>query len=212
MAGNTSLEMRSTGVAILNMPLKTSTINKAQHEKLYKNYFKYKICNNTVYIYIYIYVCMYIYVYMEREIVLSSYSVKTVNNKPENFTTKFTRPITLDSNVQYAIGLNIIINMSFTWFNINPGYNNQFIKYFKNNGTSFIKITFPAGVWDYSDINQHIKEITVIKQSNKDDEYPINVEFNESTFRVTITMKQNYQLDLTHSNFYELIGFGKKKL
>ena len=30
--------------------------------------------------------------YMEREIVLSSYSVKTGNNKPENFTTKFTRP------------------------------------------------------------------------------------------------------------------------
>ena len=33
IAGNTSLEMRNTGVAILNMLLKTSTINKAQHEK-----------------------------------------------------------------------------------------------------------------------------------------------------------------------------------
>ena len=144
---------------------------------------------------------------MEREIVLSSYSVKTGNNKPENFTTKFTRPITLDSTVKYAIGLNRIINMSFTWFNINPGYNNQSIKYSKDNGTSFIEITFPAGFWDYSDINQHIKEITVIKQSKKDDEYPINFEFNETTFRVTITIKQNYQLDLTPSNFYELKGF-----
>ena len=56
---------------------------------------------------------------MEREIVLSSYSIKTGNNKPENFTTKFTRPITLDSNEQYAVGLNRITNMSFTWFNIN---------------------------------------------------------------------------------------------
>ena len=101
---------------------------------------------------------------MEREIVLSSYSVKTGNNKPENFITKFTRPITLDSNVQYAVGLNRIINMSFTWFNINPGYDIQLIKFSKDNGTSFTDLTFPVGVWNYRDINQHIREATVIKK------------------------------------------------
>ena len=41
LAGNTSIEMRNTGVAILDMLLKTSKINKAQHEKLYKTYFKF---------------------------------------------------------------------------------------------------------------------------------------------------------------------------
>ena len=40
LAGNTSIEMRNTGVAILDMLLKKSKINKAQHEKLYKTYFK----------------------------------------------------------------------------------------------------------------------------------------------------------------------------
>ena len=40
LAGNTSIEMKNTGVAILDMLLKTSKINKAQHEKLYKTYFK----------------------------------------------------------------------------------------------------------------------------------------------------------------------------
>ena len=40
LAGNTSIAMRNTGVAILDMLLKTSKINKAQHEKLYKTYFK----------------------------------------------------------------------------------------------------------------------------------------------------------------------------
>ena len=40
LAGNTSIEMRNTGVAILDMLLRTSKINKAQHEKLYKTYFK----------------------------------------------------------------------------------------------------------------------------------------------------------------------------
>ena len=40
LAGNTSTEMRNTGVAILDMLLRKSEINKAQHEKLYKTYFK----------------------------------------------------------------------------------------------------------------------------------------------------------------------------
>ena len=53
---------------------------------------------------------------MEREIVLSSYSVKNKgNNKPGNFITKYTKAIVLDNNHEYAIVLNRIINMSFTW-------------------------------------------------------------------------------------------------
>ena len=46
LAGNTSIEMRNTGVAILDILLKTSKINKAQHEKLYKTYFK--VQNNPI--------------------------------------------------------------------------------------------------------------------------------------------------------------------
>ena len=135
---------------------------------------------------------------MEREIVLSSYSVKNKdNNKPENFVTDFVRPIILDSNHEYMIGLNRIINMSFTWFNINAGYNNQLIGYSEDTGSTFTNISFPSGVWDYRAINRRIREVTVIKQANKEDEYPINLEFNETTFRVK-------------SNFYELIGYDKE--
>ena len=50
---------------------------------------------------------------MERELVLSSYSVKNKgNNKPSDFVTEFTRNISLDDNKEYGIGLNGIINMS----------------------------------------------------------------------------------------------------
>ena len=74
---------------------------------------------------------------MQREIVLSSYSVKNqYGNKPEDFTTNFTRPIILDNNKQYVIGLNRVINMSFTWFNVNAGYKNQLIKYSSDNGST----------------------------------------------------------------------------
>ena len=63
---------------------------------------------------------------MEREIVFSYYLVKNEgDNKPGNFVIKFRRPIILDNNHEYVIGLNRIINMSFTWFYINAGYNNQ---------------------------------------------------------------------------------------
>ena len=67
---------------------------------------------------------------MEREIVLSSYSAKNKgNNKPGNVVTKFTKPIVLDNNHEYAIGLNLIINMSFTWFDVHAGYDNQLIRF-----------------------------------------------------------------------------------
>lgn len=151
-----------------------------------------------------------IILYMEREIVLSSYSFKDQgSNKPSEFVTKFTSHIHLDNNKEYVVGLNRIINMSFTWYNVNAGYNNQLIKYSKDNGVTFTNILFPTGVWNYTDLNQHIQEATVIQEDVKE-EYLINLAFDATTFRVTITFKENYQQDLTHSNFHELVGFDKE--
>ena len=98
---------------------------------------------------------------MEREIVLSSYNLKNQgNNKPANFIKKFNRLINLDSNLQYTIGLNRIINMSFTWFNVHSSYGNQLIKYSSDNGSTFHDITFPAGIWNYTKFNAYIKNMT----------------------------------------------------
>ena len=151
---------------------------------------------------------------MDREIVLSSYSVKDQgNNTPQNFITKFNRPIILDRNSQYAVGLNRIVNMSFTWFNVNSSYENQLIKYSSDNGSTFHNITFPAGVWNYTDFNTYIKDITkIVKDGANNNEYPMTLELDNTTFRVTVTLAQNYQLDLTASNSNELIGFDKKVL
>ena len=151
---------------------------------------------------------------MDREIVLSSYNVKDQgNNTPQNFVTKFNIPIILDRNYQYVVGLNRIINMSFTWFNVNSSYNNQLIKYSSDNGSTFNDITFPAGVWNYTDFNTYIKDITkIVKDGANNNEYPITLEFDNTTFRVTVTLANNYQLDLTASNFNELIGFEKEVL
>ena len=117
----------------------------------------------------------------------------------------------LDSNIEYLIGLNRVINMSFTWFNVNHDYGNQLIKYSSDDGSTFHDITFPSGVWNYLEFDEHIKEITM-KGTINNPIYPISLEFDSTTFRVTVTLATNYQLDLTHSNFNDLIGFDKKVL
>ena len=118
---------------------------------------------------------------MDRAIVLSSYSVKEIPfNKPENFITKFTRPILLPINNEYQLGLNRIINMSFTWFNINPSYKNQTISYNIDIGASFQYLVFPPGVWNYKDFDSYLK-----KTIGSND---ISFTFNTTTFRVTIKL------------------------
>ena len=105
------------------------------------------------------------------------------------------------------------MNMSFTWFNVNPSYANQLIKYSSDNGSTFHNITFSAGVWNYEKFNTYIKDITkIVKNGKNPNEYPITLEFGDTTFRVTVTLANNYQLDLTASNFNDLIGFNKEIL
>ena len=56
--------------------------------------------------------------------------------------------------------------MNFTWFNINRGYKNQLLKYSSNGGKTFNDITFPAGVWNYTDLDTYVKEKTSYKRFN----------------------------------------------
>ena len=58
-------------------------------------------------------------------------------------------------------------------------------------------------------MNAFLKSVTVIKSDGDEDEYPLTLEFQTSTFRVLIKLKTNYQLDLTGSNFHEFVGFDK---
>ena len=51
--------------------------------------------------------------------------------------------------------------MSFTWFNVNSGYDNQLVRFSRDSGTKFTDIKFPAGVWSYIDFDSYIKQKTV---------------------------------------------------
>ena len=99
--------------------------------------------------------------------------------------------------------------MAFSWTNINPGYGNQKIAYSKDGGKTFTDIDFPKGVWDYTEIDNYIKEKTKTVNGDGDDVFPISLTFDEPTFRAIVTLDTNYRLDLSKSNFGKLIGFDK---
>ena len=86
--------------------------------------------------------------------------------------------------------------MTFTWFNVNAGYDDQLIQFNSDSGTNFTNTSIPPGVRNYIDFHSYIKQKTIIKSSGKDDECPITLAFDETIFKVTITLKTN-QLYLT---------------
>ena len=149
---------------------------------------------------------------MKTTLVLSSHNVKKqTKNKPSDFTIRFNQPIILDPNRQYGLGLGRIISMSFTWFNITSELNNQKIKYSSDGGKTWKDIIFPPGTWNYVSFNDFIKQQTKITTSSATT-YPITLKFNNTTFKTTVNLATNYRLDLTTSNFGDLIGFNKRIL
>jgi len=150
---------------------------------------------------------------METTLVLSSHNArkKQKRNKPSDFTIRYYPRIILDENKQYELGLSRIISMSFTWSNITSDLNNQKIKYSSDGGKTWKDLIFPPGIWNYTGLNDYFKEQTKITTSNSTT-YPITLKFNEITLRTRITLATNYQLDLTTSNFGDLIGFNKQIL
>ena len=73
---------------------------------------------------------------MEQKIVLSSESMKRTESmkdgSPSDFTIRFDRPLVLDKNKSYVVGLDSINTMTYSWHNISDEYDNRRIRY--NNG------------------------------------------------------------------------------
>ena len=64
---------------------------------------------------------------------------------------------------------------------------------------------------EYVDFDQYIKAITKMGDGVST-KYPMSLEFDTTTFRVSITLDPHYQIDLTKLNVNDLIGFDKKLL
>ena len=132
-----------------------------------------------------------------------------------DFTTKLREPIKLSYDMKHEIAVRTL-SMTYSWYNIRQSYRNNQIKYSHDNGNNWETITFVDGMYSYDDIDLYIKKYMKAKghlvQGTKDSkdneiEYGINLYFVLSTYRVLIELADNYQIDLTNSDFRKLIGF-----
>jgi hypothetical protein len=145
----------------------------------------------------------------EQKIVLSSESVKNVG-KPSDFTIRFDRPLVLDKNKTFVVGLDSINTMTYSWHNISEEYDNKRIRY--NNGKEWKDIIFTNGSYSYTDINDYIRETLISNGDSELDNVPISLEFDMSSFKILISIQDGYLLDFRLSNFHSLLGFEKKVL
>ena len=99
--------------------------------------------------------------------------------------------------------------MIYSWYNIRSSYKNNTIKYSHNSGKDWQTITFVDGAYSYSDINDYIHQYMDQKNHHSTDskgakQYHINLSFVLSTYKVLITLENNYQLDLRGTEFAHL--------
>lgn len=150
----------------------------------------------------------------EQAIQISSIDrVKSGVSKCEDFVIKFTPTIHLDSKFKHEIAVDRI-SMTYSWHNVTTKYNNNTIKYSHDKGVTWTKVTFPDGMYSYSDLNEFIHHIMKTNKHhrtvNNSDVYDINILFVLSTFKVIIEATNNYRIDIRAGEFANLIGFDKK--
>ena len=149
---------------------------------------------------------------MEQKIVLNSVSQIENGNTSSDFTVRFGRPLVLDKNKTYIIGLDSINTMTYSWHNISEEYDNTRISY--NNGKEWKDIIFTNGSYSYKDIDDYIME-TLLVNDDFDGQSaiaPISLEFDFSSFKILISINDGFSLDFRMSNFHNLLGFEKKVL
>ena len=93
---------------------------------------------------------------MNRALVFKSVDARKQNpqNKPGKFTVKFIPELFLENNKQHFLALDHL-SMTASWHNIRPEYENNKLVISKD-GENWETITFPAGIFDYDDINEFI--------------------------------------------------------
>ena len=145
---------------------------------------------------------------VDRALVFKSIDAKKQNpqNRPGKFTVKFFPELFLENNKQHFLALDHL-SMTASWHNIRPEYENNKLVISKDGGNKWETITFPAGIFDYGDINELIHK----RIGKTGDNYGISVLFDLTTYKVFIQLANGFQIDFTKSgNFNVLLGFEKK--
>ena len=134
------------------------------------------------------------------------------NQVSHDFPINFNPPIYLDEQKSYKAVLNKLVTMSYSWYNIAEAYDNNKIRWRKKS-EDWQTLTFPDGMYSYSDINSFLQAHTGrLDPEDKDSEHIFTLYFNMTIYRVVILIDENYELDLSREEFAKLVGFEKTVL
>ena len=145
---------------------------------------------------------------MERAIHISSINRQKIGKStPQDFVIKFDPVMHLSTEIHLELAVDRV-SMTYSWHNINTEYNNNTIKYSKDNGSAWKQINFVDGMYSYDDISEFINQVI----SNNDDQpsndrVGIKIYFVLTTYRVVIELGNGWRLDIRDSSFGDLIGF-----
>lgn len=137
----------------------------------------------------------------------------TLNQDADEFTIIFPQSITLNSSVNdaanYEIGL-VTADLWYTFHNITSKFGNNTFRYY--NGSAWRNITLPNGNYEVSDINDYLLDQMDVNSDYTTDTagekvYSIQIEPNVVTTKVVIKISNSYQIDLSTSDLYSLLGF-----
>jgi hypothetical protein len=121
----------------------------------------------------------------------------------DNFTVNFSPSVPIPGNWSCAL---LSASLWYSYYNISSDYNNQTFRYY--NGAVWKNITITAGLYGLEDINAFIQSAM---KTNGDylapDTYYISIAPNYNTFKCILTLSNNYEVDFTVGNLYQILGF-----
>ena len=88
------------------------------------------------------------------------------------------------------------VSMTYSWHNVNAGYNNNTIKYSPDNGTKWKTITFVDGMYSYDDLDDYITQSIIQNRDKPSSSEGINLYFVLSSYRVVIELDNQWKLDI----------------
>ena len=146
-------------------------------------------------------------IYMAIQLTFSS---SQSNQSPNaiDFTSKITPPIELGSDTKYEMAL---VNMTVpnTWFNISAELGNNVIRY--NNGSVWrANIVIPDGQYSVDSLNNLLQAQMLLNGDYVTSDpvsYDITIYGDNNTLKVVVQIANGYQLDLSLSSIYKLLGF-----
>jgi hypothetical protein len=133
----------------------------------------------------------------------SATATRTVpQNRHDDFEVQINPPLNLGPNAKAAL---VKFTGYYSWHNISSEFENHKLRYSNDKGSTYHDVVFENGLYSYDDISSYIA--FALRPSS-----PPSFSFNDTTYKVVVTVPKDCLLDLKGSNFSELLGFNPTSL